>query len=433
MSKTHFGALAESAFAQRNRTLNEALERRMSKYSIEALDSAVVKASVERDAELNIWAHELDIVNRHITVDAEVVAEAAGAYLDLGKHLVEKLNWPSDAIKVLPQGSTSTKTLVDSPTTEKFDIDAVCQVDISKVEAKDPMVFFDKVGVALEDFEIEPMKRCWRIHYDDKDYYIDFTPSIPLSTVPEIVRAKVKYRPTNRYHETALAVVDCPTKEWKTSNPEGFAAWINDQSDRQVLSVRKYVVEAMDSANVTPVPDQEVPLTDTLRVAIRLFKRHRDMAVRRGLLTSETKPISVIIVTLLTQAYEGLADLNRTYSHPIQLLCDLAEMLPHMPEKHEGRYEIANPTVHGENFAEKWNEDDGKRARSFSQWCKLLATDMTAILEASDPVEIRKRVHQAFGTTGADRGSGTTGGPLGGLAASKPAAVSLVQPTRGLA
>ncbi|WP_423680478.1 nucleotidyltransferase domain-containing protein [Undibacterium sp. WLHG33] len=433
MSKTHYGTLAELAFAQRNRILNEALERRLFKYSTEALDSAVVKGSVEHDAELNIWARELDIVNRHITVDAKMVAEAADSYLDLGQHLVEKLNWPSDAIKVLPQGSTSTKTLVASPSAEKFDIDAVCQVDISKIEAKDPMAFFDDVGKALKSFETEPMKRCWRIHYNEKSYYIDFTPSIPLSTVPETVRAKVKYGPTTRYHKTALAVVDCPTKEWKTSNPEGFAAWINDQSDRQVLRLRKYAVEAMDSANVAPVPDQEVPLSDTLRVAIRLFKRHRDMAVRRGLITNETKPISVIIVTLLTQAYEGLADLNRTYSHPIELLCDLAEMLPNMPEKRDGRYEISNPTVHGENFAEKWNEDDGTRARTFLQWCKLLATDMTAILDASDPVEIRKRVHHAFGTNGADRSSGASGGSLSGLAAAKPTTVTLVQPTRGLA
>lgn len=433
MSQTHYGVLVEAALARRNRSLNDVLVRRLSSYSAEGLDSALVEARTVVDSDLNVWARELDIVNRHITVDAEVVEEAAGAYQDLGKQLVEKLKWPSDSIKVLPQGSTSTKTLVRSPSAEKFDIDAVCQVDISGIEAKDPMAFFDEIGNALSDLKTEAMKRCWRIHYDNKDYYVDFTPSIPLATVPAIALAKIRYSPTTRYHETALAVVNCPTKEWKTSNPEGFAAWINDQSKRKVLRPLQLVVEARDSANIAVVPDQEVPLSDTLRVAIRLFKRHRDMAVRRGLLPNETKPISVIIVTLLTQAYEGLADLNRSYSHPIQLLCDLAELLPNMPENGNNRYEIANPTVHGENFAEKWNEDGGLRAQSFSRWCKLLATDMAGILDATDPVEIRKKVHQAFGTTGAERAPGSSGGPLGGLAATKPAAVTPVQPTRGLA
>ncbi|RFP13298.1 nucleotidyltransferase [Duganella sp. BJB488] len=381
----------------------------------------------------NVWARELDIVNRHITVDVELVQEASAAYLELGNDLVDKLGWPKDAIQVLPQGSTSTRTLISSPTTEKFDIDAVCQVDLNRIEAQDPMAFFDKVGDALAEHDTEEMKRCWRINYNNKEFYIDFTPSIPLAIVPDIVKASIRFKPTLRYNDTALAVVDRPTKGWKTSNPAGFANWINDQAQRRVLRQLQVTVEARDSANVTPVPEQHVPLSDTLRVAIRLFKRHRDMSVRRNLVSGEFKPISVIISTLLTQAYEGLADLGKTYNHPIELLCDLAQMLPSMPQMAGTDYVIANPTVEGENFAEKWNDDGGKRVLAFTLWSKLLIDDLTQILNATDLADVREKVHRAFGTTGADRGPGGSGSPVGGLAAARPSTVTPVRPTRGLA
>ena len=99
-----------------------------------------------------------------------------------------------------------------------------------------------------------------------------------------------------------------------------MSKWVDDTAKRALI-----LVPAMESLvtgrfldNVAPVPDQTVEITDTLRVAIRLFKRHRDMCVRRGLIERGTKPISVIIVTLLTTCYEGLADLGRVFKHPVR-------------------------------------------------------------------------------------------------------------------
>lgn len=132
MSITKYAQLVEDANSQRSRTLQIALEEH-----------------VNRD-DLALWARELDIVNQHITVEKDLVVEAANAYHELGNLLVEKLNWPSDAIAVSPQGSTSTQTLVAAPTAEKFDIDAVCQIEIGRVHVNDPMAFFDEVGKARD-------------------------------------------------------------------------------------------------------------------------------------------------------------------------------------------------------------------------------------------------------------------------------------------
>lgn len=415
MSKTKYDQLVESALKYRTDVLEKAIRER----------GAVA---------LDVWGRELDIVNRHITVDRELVEEAAGSYEELGRCLVERLRWSEAAIAIAPQGSTNTKTLVRAPTAERFDIDAVCAVDLSRVDAHDPMQFFDDIGLALDGYEPEEMNRCWRINFPNKGYYIDFTPSVPLDKVPAGQRAFVRYQPAAGYESTALAVVDRPSKTWKTSNPAGFAAWVNDQAKRQLLIQLLLKAEAVAKrADIQPVPDQEVPLSDTLRVAIRLFKRHRCMSVRRGQIDGKFKPISVIIVTLLTQCYAGLADQQRRYHHPVELLVELAELLPNMVERYNGEYVIANPTVHGENFAERWNTDNGERARAFTQWCRLLVADLTFILGATEPGEVRKRVQKTFGCEGAVVSPDAAHSMLTGLAAAQPRQVQPVRPGRGLA
>lgn len=412
---TSYRQLVESADQLRERTLEKTLRGQMGRFDI------------------TMWARALDLVNRHITIDGTVVDTAAKAYYELGHHLVATLKWPEDAISVIPQGSSSTQTLIASPTRAKFDIDAVCEVDLSRVEARSPMQFFEEIGRAFEGWETEAKNRCWRIDYTNEQFYIDFTPAVPLSKIPAAVREQVRLQPTTRYHETALAVVDRPTKSWKTSNPRGFAAWINDQAQRRVLRMSLVEQEILAKrADVAPVLEQEVPLSDTLRVAIRLFKRHRDMAVRRNLLKSDAAPISVIIATLLTQCYEGMADSQRQFDHPIELLLALAETIPHMIENRSGQYWIANPTVDGENFAERWNEDNGERYASFHMWRTLLANDLLTILAATDPDTIRQRVQTVFGCTGADPDDGGVH-PLGLLAPAQPKSAPPARPGRGLA
>lgn len=348
------------------------------------------------------WARELNYVNQHITVPQDVVDAAAKAYTDVAKHLVRKLKWPDELIQVLPQGSASTQTLIRSPGSDKFDIDAVCQVDISRISALEPMKFFETIGDALREFSATRKKRCWNLPCNGERFYLEFTPSVPLEKVPSHVLDTMAplYRPSHEYIGTALAVVDTPSEKWKTSNPSGLTKWVDDTSKLQL--VRKLSMEAADAmhkaaANVSPVPDQDVEISDTLRVAIRLFKRHRDMCIRRSKIDKEFQPISIIIVTLLTDCYAGLHDLDRTYSHPVQLLVDLAELMRGMVLEVNGEFRVDNPTVPGENFAERWNADNGERHEAFLTWCDILAGDMRTILAAQNEQEIQSRVRDVFG------------------------------------
>lgn len=131
-----------------------------------------------------------------------------------------------------------------------------------------------------------------------------------LTTVPLTERqARGLKRAEHEFLATALAVVDRPSKNWKTSNPAGIRDWVNRASERNI--VIRLALESLGKApaNASAVEVQSVEVEETLRVAIRLFKRHRDMCVARGHPQSEYQPISIILVTLLTTCYEGLADL----------------------------------------------------------------------------------------------------------------------------
>ena len=419
MINTKYATLVEEAKQQRKNRLNFTLEAI-------AFDSASgAKVSWQT------LTQELNTINRHITVNTDEFDEAANDYHEISELLVEKLHWPNDAIRIIPQGSSSTKTLIRAPGSGKFDIDAVCVVDLSRIEAKEPMTFFKKIGEALEHWEPSAKKRCWCVNLTNRRYYIEFTPSVLLNTIHSQEGVNIRFRPSNRYIDTALAVVDTPTQGWKTSNPEGFTSWVSDQAERTILFSffqEKSAMEAFASDSVAPVPKQQVPLSDTLRIAIRLLKRHRDISVQRGYFETDLKPISVIIVTLLTQCYEGLADNGASYTHPVQLLLDLAELMPGMVELRNEEYWIENPTVADENFAEKWNTDR-KLKEVFDNWCELLIDDLQNILSSTDERSLSENMRRVFGCTAA---TGSVAPSNSGLTSQSPSRVHKV-PTSGLA
>lgn len=390
--------------------------------SMEGLDS-VLFDSIERPKERasigrkrEPYAHALSLVNDHITVKQDVIDEASAAYNDIANRLASKLNWPPSAIKIFPQGSASTKTLIRTIGNRKFDIDAVCEIDISKIEARDPMTFFNAFGVALDGLNVEQKKRCWNIDFVEKPFYLEFTPSAPLLKIPLTSRQMHGLNnPEIEFVSTALAVVDTPLENWKTSNPAGIRDWVNRVSERGIVLV--LAMEAYDSvrASVEPVSKQSVEVEETLRVAIRLFKRHRDICVHRGYFTAEVQPISIILVTLLTTCYEGLADLidNGTrlpFVHVVDALIALAQLLPDMVPKYPDLgYYLANPTVVDENFAERWNTDEGERAEIFRTWCGLLHADLVAIAVLDDPKEMMAKTLEVFGCTAAGVSNGSQG------------------------
>ncbi|HRO19034.1 MAG TPA: nucleotidyltransferase [Alcaligenes phenolicus] len=382
-------------------------------------DSAGLLVNVKKKREP--YAHALSLVNDHITVNEDVIEDARAAYTEIATLLAEKLKVRQQDITIFPQGSASTRTLIRTVGSRNFDIDAVCVVDISAGEANDPMAFFEAVGAALEGKNPERKRRCWTINFAGKPYYIEFTPSIPLTTAPLTAKQQSSLeRNEHQFLETALAVVDTPSQSWKTSNPAGIRDWVNRAAERNI--VVQELVKSCESleARIEPVGAQSVEVEETLRVAIRLFKRHRDMCVHRGHLESEYQPISIILVTLLTTCYEGLADLLQQrvippFPHAVDALIAIANLLPEMlPKYPDGQYYLDNPTVVDENFAERWNADQGQRAEAFRKWCAILRDDLQKIVAQTTPEKITETTLEVFGCTNAQRPTGGNGaGNLG--------------------
>lgn len=374
----------------------------------ESFDSASLRVNVKEKREP--YAHALSLVNDHITVKAEVIEEAAVAYTEIATLLAEQLKVRQQDINIFPQGSASTRTLIRTVGSRNFDIDAVCKVDISAAEANDPMAFFEAVGTALEGKGAERKRRCWTINFAGKPYYVEFTPSVPLASVPLTARQKSSLeRNEHQFLDTALAVVDTPSKNWKTSNPAGIRDWVNQAAERTIVVQEPFVACESIQASIEPVGAQSVEVEETLRVAIRLFKRHRDMCVAREYFKSEHQPISIILVTLLTTCYEGLADLIEQraipqFPHVVDALVAIANLLPEMIHKYpDGQYHLDNPTVVDENFAERWNSDEGQRASAFRTWCAILRGDLQKIVAQTAPEKITAKTLEVFGCTNANR------------------------------
>lgn len=383
-------------------------------------DSASLRVNVKEKREP--YAHALSLVNDHITVKEEVIEEARVAYTGIAKLLAEKLRVREQDIRIFPQGSASTRTLIRTLGNKKFDIDAVCEVDISAEEAKNPMEFFEAVGAALDGKDAERKRRCWTINFAGKPYYVEFTPSVPLASVPLTAKQKSSIeRNEHKFLGTALAVVDTPTENWKTSNPAGIRDWVNQAAEHAIVVQELVAVCDSAQASIEPVGSQSVEVEETLRVAIRLFKRHRDMCVSREYFTSEAQPISIILVTLLTTCYEGLTELIQQnvipkFPHVVDALVAIANLLPNMIIRYsDGKYYLDNPTVVDENFAERWNSDKGERAEAFQKWCGLLRADLALIAAQVDPEKVTAKTLEVFGCTDARKPVGGNEGGNGNL------------------
>ncbi|MFD1261673.1 nucleotidyltransferase domain-containing protein [Entomomonas asaccharolytica] len=382
-------------------------------------------------------------VDNFIAIDQEKVKEAESYYHKIAKALSGNLPYTESEIDIHTQGSAKTRTLIRMPTRDLFDIDAICQIESYQTPKRSPLTFFEQIGDTLKEtgYEVISKKRCWRILKPSSGFYIDLTPAIPVNS--EISAQRFSY--LEAYKDSAVLVVDCSLQCWKSSNPKGFAKWIEQQNEVSKSLVQRMAVcndslsefsERNVTASVEDVPDQTISQNDFLLLAIRLFKRHRDIKVRDNLIDKESKPISVIISTLLGQCIEALVKNNRTFTSLLDLLQDIAFKLPHLIDfDKNGLPIIPNPTAYDENFADRWPEDGGKRQETFARWISLLQRDLDELVAKKS----KEKLDELFGTTQmilADDKANNSGVGLGigiGITSSKPTTSSARVPKDGLA
>lgn len=350
------------------------------------------------------WEHLIMSLLQRLELDKTDRAEAIKQYDALAEDIASKLDIPRHDVDVYPQGSMRTQTTIRPRGNAKFDIDVMVELSGPRYNNPDSEQMFEEFGRALEGNEEvtgdpEPRRRCWRLQYPGESFYFDVTPAV------------ADHRKT---YGAGLRVRD-PDTRWSPSNPKEFADWFCERADLrlpfQLQQALSGTVEARKS--IDPVPSEPVGIDDILRRTVQLMKLHRDnFYFYASSDQKDTMPISIIIVTLATQAFEKIwRTRQRSFSSPIQVVLAIVEEMPkYIRVDAAGRHYVQNPKLATENFADRWNSDKGARAREFKRWHAQLESHLEALLTDEYSKSTEDKLCGVFGQAGVDAWRDSLGG-----------------------
>ncbi|WP_320035787.1 nucleotidyltransferase [Halarcobacter sp.] len=293
----------------------------------------------------------------------------------------------SNDVHIFPQGSFRLGTAIrplDSE--EEYDLDLACnaRTGISK-GSHTQKELKEIIGIELELYrkskgikaEKDEKRRCWRLEYQDSlSFHMDIVPSIPLDeSITNLIYEDIHEKfvaDTNLARDISsksLSITDIEKDnynkidaDWNISNPEGYAIWFESRMhpNQVTLLMEKAQVDKLPTFNQKTV----------LQRVIQLLKRHRDCMFKDN---EDSKPISVIITTLSTHAYNGETELASALKTILRDMDDfISSTIPR----------VANPTRPEEDFADKWYLPDHKHLKleeNFNLWLMAARRDFASI------------------------------------------------------
>lgn len=376
----------------------------------------IVEAMTQRH-ESQQWEGFIVAMLTKLELSPEKCAAAERRYKELGRHVARKMGIGESDAHVVVQGSMRTQTTIAGDGRENFDIDVVVKLCGPRFEGlRESEAFFKEFGTSLLDLEgsgkPDPKNRCWRLRYPGEPFYFDVTPAIPMSE--EITGTHLRIRD--------------PLTTWSPSNPEHFADWFCKIASKrfhfQEEQMRKLAVEA--KTTIDPMPKERVRIDDILRRVVQLMKLHRDSYYKRQPeALREGKPISIILVTLAAKAYDQVVTSEaHLYSSAIEVALEVVERMSQFIQRGPLGTRVDNPALSGkisENFAEKWNTDNGLRDGQFKAWHEQLMADLEALFSEDYSKRSENRIRGVFGEGGVKAWKESLPqGVLGGLLSTFP-------------
>ncbi len=277
------------------------------------------------------------------------------------------------APQIQPQGSFMLGTMI-RPVAEDgdIDIDLVCKL------TKKPYTWTQKtlknsVGDRIKSHGTYARmldregKRCWTLKYADEKYHMDVLPCFVSDNYQTLFESTFADSDFGDVSNLAIRITDNTSTNyaydnnidnWLKSNPFGYAKWFFSIANR-VNGVKLF--SALNES-VTPIPKKgkrKLPL----QIVIQLLKRHRDIMFDGD----DKKPISIIITTLATKAYQGESSVYEAMLNIIARMNDIIE-------NRGGVKWVANPVNQEENFADRWIKDP-QRERNFYRWLEQIRKD----------------------------------------------------------
>lgn len=326
--------------------------------------------------------------------------------------------------RVSAQGSFRHGTVVRPLVQDaEYDLDNVTTLALSKTQVtqKDLKCLYglEMRGYAEAHGMTEPPEeknRCWRLRYADEErFHLDSLPSLPEEE--SVIGSLRTWDVAEEFARRAIAIADkrhpayaTITTNWPTSNPRGFARWLEERMGTFAQARRRALVEGRVYASVDDVPTYA--LKTPLQRAIQLLKRHRDVKFADN---PDVAPISMILTNLAGQAYHGESDVHLAVRGILsRMLNYVRDVAPYVP----------NPTHPAEDYADKWSKD-ARLEKNFRYWHAEASRDFERIPRLTDSAVLKAATRETFRVD-------LTGGHLKrlGLAVSAaPAIVTSVAPT----
>ncbi len=372
----------------------------------------------------------LENIAEALDISPSEYERAVESYQAVGKWLEEGYAefYPGSTARpeIYPQGSIRLGTIVrpiKNGLEADYDVDLVCELQVGLIDPSPSNAGAVKhqVGNRLKynktyADKLDPEgRRCWTLDYirnDGNGFHIDVLPCIPDETS------------TSLYADTAISVThkdkEANTYELKPSNPKGYATWFESQNitfvelmpqQKQAILEKAVNLQTRQALykSIDQVPDQLV--RTPLQRAVQILKRHRDMRFASEE-RNKIKPISIIITTIAASLYQGEGNLYYTLKNILTKLGLYAELqksqfatlhesiagLGLISREADGTWVIPNPANPGENFADRWHEDNDARAHAFFQWIEMVQNDLTILLEGGDAGNILTVLESSFGT-----------------------------------
>lgn len=324
---------------------------------------------------------------------AENRYKALGEYLTREESILKDYN-PS----VHPQGSFLLGTVVKPLESDEFDIDLVCQVDVSKtVETQKNLK--EAVGHEVKNYaeaknfteDVIEGKRCWTLEYaKGSKFHMDVLPATPDTDGMRMLLEDKGHLP-DEHTDLAIAITDNTeteyhiiTDKWPVSNPKGYHEWFKGRMQIRLDEARK-TYASRKQANVEDVPDYKVKTP--LQRAIQLLKRHRDLMFTEDM---DNKPISIIITTLAGHAYNN-------EDNVVDALESILDGMAAQIENRFGVTWIANPVNPLENFADKWATNEVLEFNFYS-WLSVVKRDFEFALASATADGLGDRLKDKIGT-----------------------------------
>lgn len=331
----------------------------------------------------------LEILGEKLDISESQYNAAVKSYEAVGDWLSkEGSSLYSYSPRIIPQGSFMLGTIIRPIHDEDdIDIDLVCKLDGKPLHWTQKHLK-EAVGDRLKEHsgyrqmldDQDGGRRCWTLEYsDDANYHLDVLPSISDKNFTLLLNESFNNYQNLDTNTLAIRITDkedlfysimTDTQWWMKSNPFGYAKWF---FQRAIFNSKRMFALSESVDPVRPFQNQKMPL----QRVIQLLKRHRDIMFSSDEYDSLNKPISIIITTLASRAYDKSENIVDAY---INIVNRMRSYIETRLNNKSGQYErwVSNPVNDEENFADKW-ADVNQKEEYFYDWLDKLEEDLSTI------------------------------------------------------